>query len=100
MDLGPPIGSPALAEGIPVYDPDGRRVGVVDEVLIEPPSGSFEGVVIHTLPFPGRHLHALPDRIAEIHRRGVVLSVNAGELPEEVGWRPRDPDGTSPPAAR
>jgi hypothetical protein len=103
MDLGPQIAFPALAEGTPVYDPSGRRVGVVDEVLIEPPGGIFEGVVVHTLPLPGRHLHALPDQIAEIHRRGVLLSVAADDLPEEVSRRHRDRDRTpssEPPLER
>ena len=97
MDLGPPIAPLALAEGTPVYDPSGRRVGVVDEVLIEPPGGIFEGVVVHTLPLPGRHLHALPDQIAEIHQNGVLLSVGADDLPEEVGWRHRERDQTPSP---
>lgn len=98
MDLGPPIAFPALAEGTPVYDPSDRRVGVVDEVLVEPPGGIFEGVVVHTLPLPGRHLHALPDQIAEIHQGGVLLSVGVDQLPEEVGWQHRDRDRTpSPP---
>src|ERR1700754_1552413 len=96
MDLGPAIASTALAEGTPVYDPSGRRVGVVDEVLIEP-GGIFEGVVVHTVPLPGRHLHARPGQIAEIHQRGVLLSVGADELPEEVGWRHRDRDRTPSP---
>jgi hypothetical protein len=90
MDLGAPIAFTALAEGTPVYDASGRRVGVVDEVLVEPPGGIFEGVVVHTVPLPGRHLHALPHQVAEIHRCGVVLSVGADDLPEEVGWRHRD----------
>lgn len=97
MNLGPRIAFPALAEGTPVYDPDGRRAGVVDEVLVEPPGGIFEGVVVHTLPLPGRHRHALPDQIAEIHQRGVLLSVGTDQLPEEVGWRHRDRDRTPPP---
>jgi hypothetical protein len=97
MDLGPRIAFTALAEGTPVYDPGGRRVGVVDEVLVEPPGGIFEGVVVHTLPLPGRHLHALPDQIAEIHRCGVVLSAGADELPEEVGWRHRHRDRSPAP---
>jgi hypothetical protein len=97
MDLGPRIAFTALAEGTPVYDPGGRRVGVVDEVLVEPRGGIFEGVVIHTLPLPGRHLHALPDQIAEIHRGGVLLSAGVDELPEEVGWRHRDRDRTPSP---
>jgi hypothetical protein len=97
MDLGPRIAFSALAEGTPVYDPSGRRVGVVDEVLVEPPGGIFEGVVVHTLPLPGRHLHALPEQIAEIHRAGVLLSVGVDELPEEVGWRHRERDWNPAP---
>jgi hypothetical protein len=96
MDLGPAIAFTALVEGTPVYDLSSRRVGVVDEVLIEP-GGIFEGVVVHTLPLPGRHRHARPDQIAEIHRRGVLLSVGVDELPEEVGWRHRDRDRTPSP---
>ena len=72
---------------------DARKL---DEVLIEP-GGIFEGVVVHTLPLPGRHLHAPPGQIAEIHQRGVLLSVGADELPEEVGWRHRDRDRTPSP---
>jgi hypothetical protein len=97
MDLGPQIAFPALAEGTPVYDPGGRRVGVVDEVLVEPPGGIFEGVIVHTLPLPGRHLRARPDQVAEIHREGVLLSVAADELPEEAGRRHRDRDRTPSP---
>jgi hypothetical protein len=97
MDLGPQIAFPALAEGTPVYDPGGRRVGVVDEVLVEPPGGIFEGIVIHTVPLPGRHLRALPDQIAEIHRNGVLLSVGAEALPEESRLRRRDRDRTPSP---
>lgn len=96
MDLGPRIAFPALAEGTPVYDPGGRRVGVVDEVLVEP-GGIFEGVVVHTLPLPGRHRHARPDQIAEIHRGGVLLSVGVDELPEDVRRRHRDRDQASSP---
>ena len=97
LDLGAPVAHLALKEGVPVYDPDGRRVGVVDRVMTDEATGIFDGIVIHTLPLPGRHLHALPDQIAEIHRRGVLLSVGADELPEEVGWRHRDRDRTPSP---
>jgi uncharacterized protein YrrD len=90
VDLGPPIASAALVEGTPVYEPDGRRIGVVDEVLLEPPGGIFEGVIVHTVPLPGRHLRAMPDQIAEVHERGVLLAVDRDALREERDWRHRD----------
>jgi hypothetical protein len=97
VDLGPPIAFPALAEGTPVYDPGGRRIGVVDEVLIEPPGGIFEGVIVHTLPLPGHHLRAMPDQIAEIHERGVLLGAGAGALRDEPARRRRSDDGAQAP---
>jgi hypothetical protein len=96
VDLGPPIAFTALAEGTPVLDPDGRRIGVVDRVLIEPPGGIFAGVVVHTLPLPGRHLRATPDQIAEIRERGVRLAVDREALREERDRPPRRDGGASP----
>lgn len=88
MDLGPPIAFTALEEGAPVYDPGGRRVGVVDQVLIEPPThGIFERVMIHTVPLPGRHLRARPDQTVGLHERGVLLAAGAEALAEEQGHR-------------
>jgi hypothetical protein len=97
VDLGPRIAFPALAEGTPVHDPDGRRIGVVDEVLIEPPGGIFEGVIVHTMPLPGRHLRAMPDQIAELHQGGVLLAVGPDALREERDWRHRGQDRPPPP---
>ena len=89
MDLGPLIAFPALREGTPVFEPGGRRIGVVDEVLIEH-GGIFEGVIIHTVPLPGRHVRAMPDQIAELHRNGVLLKVDRDALADESSWRHRD----------
>jgi Protein of unknown function (DUF2630) len=77
-DLGPLVAYTALEDGTPVYDRDGRRIGVVEHVIAV--GGIFEGVVIHTHPLPGRHLYADADQIAEIHERGVVLSTGVDEL--------------------
>jgi hypothetical protein len=100
VDLGAPIASPALAEGTAVYDPEGERIGVVDEVLIEPPGGIFAGVIVHSLPLPGRHLRAMPDQIEEVRERGVRLAVGADSLREERDWRQRDADRPPPPEPR
>ena len=89
LDLGAPVAHLALRDGVPVYDREGRRVGVVDRVMTEEPAGIFEGIVIHTLPLPGRHLYAGHEQIAELRERGVVLAVDAGELSEATPRRRR-----------
>jgi hypothetical protein len=81
-DLGPPVAHLGLEEGVPVFDRGGRRVGVVDRVLTDEATGIFDGLVIHTLPLPGRHLYAAHEQVAELRERGVLLSVDAGELNE------------------
>jgi len=81
-NLGRPIAHLALEEGTPVYDRSGERVGVVDRVLTDHDGDIFEGVIIHTLPLPGRHLHANHDQIAELRERGVLLSVHRDALRE------------------
>jgi hypothetical protein len=81
-DLGAPVSHLAVADGAPVYDPSGRRVGVVDRVMVDGPTGVFEGIVVHALPLPGRHLYATHDQIAGLRERGVLLAVEAGELHE------------------
>jgi uncharacterized protein YrrD len=77
-ELGPPVAHLALADGTPVYDRDGNRIGVVEHVMDV--GGIFEGVVIHTHPLPGHHLYADPDQITEIRERGVMLSVGREDL--------------------
>jgi uncharacterized protein YrrD len=94
-DLGPPIAYTVLEEGAPVYDRNGERIGVVDQVLADMQLDIFEGVIVHTLPLPGRHLFADVDQIAELHERGVVLSVGRDELhepPDQSAQRKRDDD--------
>jgi uncharacterized protein YrrD len=81
-DLGPPVAHLALAEGVPVYDRGGKRIGVVDGVLTDGRTGIFEGVIVHTLPLPGRHLFADHGQVAEVRERGVVLSVERDALHE------------------
>jgi uncharacterized protein YrrD len=92
-DLGAPIAYIALEEGTPVYDRNGKRVGVVDHVLADMQLDVFEGVIVHTLPLPGRHLVADVDQLAALHERGVLLSVERDELhepPDESAQRKRD----------
>ena len=93
-DLGPPIAYLALEEGTPVYDKDGGQVGVVEHVLGDMTADVFDGLIVHTKPLPGRHLFADLDQIAELHERGVLLSVTAEELqePSERPDRKHDSD--------
>jgi uncharacterized protein YrrD len=79
-DLGRPVAYLVVNEGTPVYDPSGEQVGVVDEVVADYPMDIFEGLIVHTLPLPGRHLFADADQIAELHERGVLLAVPGDEL--------------------
>jgi hypothetical protein len=96
LDLGPEVAHLALKEGVPVYDPDGRRVGVVDRVMTDEATGIFDGIVIHTLPLPGRHLYAAHEQVAELHERGVLLATSADQLPALGGRRRRRRDDDEP----
>jgi hypothetical protein len=93
VDLGPPIAFVAVREGTPVYDAQRKRIGVVEEVVADEQAAIFEGVVVHTLPLPGRHLVADVDQIASLHERGILLSVERSALRRSSrrgGGRERD----------
>ena len=79
-DLGPLVSHRTLADGVPVFDRTGARIGVLDRVVSDDVTDIFEGIVVHTLPLPGRHLYASHEQIAELHERGVVLATEASEL--------------------
>jgi uncharacterized protein YrrD len=81
-DLGPPIAYTGLEEGTPVYDRDGKRIGVVDRVQADFQQDIFDGLIVRTHPLPGRHLFADVEQIAELRERGVALSVGRDELHE------------------
>jgi hypothetical protein len=87
----------ALPDGVPVFDSDGRHVGVVDRAMEDPVAGIFEGIVVHTRPLPGRHLFADYEQISEIHERGVLLSVSGDELHELSGRSGRAVDESDTP---
>jgi hypothetical protein len=80
LDLGNPVAYTVLRDGVPVYDPDGERIGVVEHVLADEISDIFEGLVIHTHPLPGTHRLAMPEQIQGMYERGVRLSVGRDEL--------------------
>lgn len=92
-DLGSPVAYTALADGTPVHDRNGRRVGVVEHVLADMDVDIFHGLVIHTKPLPRRHLYADAGQIAELHERGVLLAVEEGDLPEPAASTTRPSAG-------
>jgi uncharacterized protein YrrD len=92
-DLGRPVAHLALREGVPVYDRSGERIGVVDRVMADDKTGIFEGVIVHTVPLPGRHLYADHRQVAELRERGVLLSVDRDAL-YELSRRPAAPAGS------
>lgn len=82
-DLGAPVSYLALEEGTAVFAADGDEVGEVAHVLADEESDIFDGIVIsHGL---GRHTFADAEQVAELHERGVLLTLTAAEaeaLPE------------------
>jgi hypothetical protein len=102
-DLGDPISPLVVADGTPVYGSNGERAGVVDRVMMDGPTGIFEGIIVHTLPLPGRHVFADAEQIAELHERGVLLSVEADELhplDERSNRRRGSSEAAEPPLER
>ena len=94
-DLGSPIAYTVLEEGTPVYDRNGKRIGVVEHVVADLQSDIFDGLIVHTHPLPGRHRFADVDQIAELHERGVLLSIERDELhrpPDEKSEKSRHED--------
>jgi uncharacterized protein YrrD len=88
-ELGRPVAYTAVKEGTPVYDRTATRIGVVEHVVADEVVDIFEGLIVHTLPLPGRHLFADADQIAGLHEHGVLLTVGRDELhdPEEQHTR-------------
>lgn len=79
-DLGERISYLAVSGGVPVYDRDAARVGVVECVLADEGADIFHGLIVRTSPPVDRHRFAYRDQIGELRERGVVLSVRGAEL--------------------
>ena len=96
-DLGQTVAWRALSRAPRSTTAAARPVGVVERVITA--GDIFEGILIHTRPFPGRHLIADHHQVAELHERGVVLAVGRDELREPPPPRRRrhrsspEPDG-------
>jgi hypothetical protein len=84
-DLGPLASYLTLEEGTAVYASDGARLGKVAHVLADPDADVFDGIVLDTSVLPGGHRFVDAPQVAEIHERGVVLTIDsaaAERLPE------------------
>ena len=96
MDLGDPISYLLLADGTPVFTPDGREVGTVEHVLADDASDVFDGLVIDS---SGGHRFADAPQVEAIHERGVILAVAPEALPEPAenpASMGASPDDTAP----
>jgi uncharacterized protein YrrD len=82
-DLGAPIAYLVVRAGLPVYHPNGDRIGEVEHVLADEPSDIFHGLIIRVGPPGPRHAYLDADQIAELRERGVLLSVD-GAAPYEL----------------
>jgi sporulation protein YlmC with PRC-barrel domain len=80
-ELGPPIAYTAVGRDTAVYDRDGDRIGVVEHVVADEAQDIFHGLIVRT-PRPGQHLFARAAQVANLHERGVLLSVDRAELTE------------------
>ncbi len=81
-DLGAPGSYLTLEPGTAVFDSNGEEIGAVEHVLADADKDIFDGVIIDCSKLPGGHRFADADQVAEIHERGVVLTVPAPELAE------------------
>ena len=79
-DLGAPIAYLALEEGTPVYASGGEEVGAVEHVLAAEDEDIFDGLVIDTRSGPGGLRFVDAPEVAELHERGVVLSIAAAAV--------------------
>jgi uncharacterized protein YrrD len=78
-DLGAPASYLTLAEGAPVYASDGEAVGKVAHVMADPSLDVFEGIVVKAGGLPPTHRFVDADQVAEIHERGVLLTVSTAD---------------------
>jgi len=88
-DLGAPISYLVLKRGAAVYSSDGERLGRVVRVSGDGKSHIFDGIVFDTTAGPGGHRFVDAPEVAEIHERGVILTISAAEaeaLPKKRVW--------------
>jgi hypothetical protein len=92
-DLGAPIAYLVARRGVPVFGPDGERLGTLDHVLAEPGVDVFDGLIVDTSALPGGRRFADADDVDELFENGVVLKVGAEGLREITEAQARDAQG-------
>ncbi len=78
-DIGAPVSYLVLANGTPVFDRSGDRVGTVDHVLADDRSDVFHGLVVKT---GDGHRYAPADQIDGLYQKAVIVAKPAAQLPE------------------
>ncbi|OJF10386.1 PRC-barrel domain-containing protein [Couchioplanes caeruleus] len=78
-DLGAPQSFLVLADGTPVFDRAGDRVGAVEHVLADDGADIFHGLVVKTAD---GHRYAAADQVDGIYEHGVIVAVSADRLAE------------------
>ena len=78
-DLGAPQSFLVFAEGTPVYDRAGDKVGTVAHVLSDDQDEIFQGLVVKTAE---GHRYAAATQIDGLFEHGAIVAVPAAELPE------------------
>jgi sporulation protein YlmC with PRC-barrel domain len=78
-DLGAPQSFLVIADGTPVYDRAGDKVGTVAHVLSDDQDEIFHGLVVKTAD---GHRYAAAAQIDGLFEHGVIVAVPAAELPE------------------
>ncbi|GGQ77762.1 PRC-barrel domain-containing protein [Couchioplanes azureus] len=91
-DLGAPQSFLVLADGTPVFDRAGDRVGKVAHVLADEREDIFHGLVLET---PGGHRYAAADQVDGIYEHGVIVAVSADRLAEPSEEAARRTDSLS-----
>jgi PRC-barrel domain protein len=75
-----PASNLTLERGADVISSDGERVGSVEHVLTDEPTGIFDGVVIDVRLGPGGLRFVDAPQVGEIRADGVVLTVTAAQV--------------------
>ena len=78
-DLGAPVSYLVLADGTPVFDRSGDRVGTVEHVLADEGADVFHGLLVKTAD---GHRFARAGVVDGLYEHGVIVAVPGAELPE------------------